>query len=298
MTAEPTDALIAAWRARGRYVPVLGRTLFCVDAGPRDGEPILILHGFPSSSLDFHRVIDRLAATHRVVLHDHLGFGLSDKPQRYSYSLVEQAEHAAALWRQLGITSGHLVAHDYGTSVATEILARREEPGGLPLELAGVTLSNGSVLIELAKLRPSQHLLLTPGVGAIYAQLVSRRLFRARMRTLWSDPARAETEDLDALYDAVVRAGGRRALPRLVRYIHERREHRQRWVGALTRCGLPVHLLWGRDEPVAVPAIAEGLAEMTPGARLTWLDGVGHYPMLEAPDDWADALLDFVSAAG
>lgn len=292
--------LLASWLARGRRVEVGGEKVFVVDRPAARSEPgptLLLLHGFPSCSLDFHRVLDALGRRHRVVAHDHLGFGLSAKPAGAAYSLFDQAELALELWRRLGVERGHLVAHDYGTSVATEILARRED-GGLELDLTGVTLSNGSVLIELAKLRPSQRLLLTPGVGAVYARLASRRLFRARMRTLWSDPARADEEDLDALFDALVRDGGRRVLPRLIGYIRERHAHRERWVGALARCGLPVHLLWGVDDPVAVPAIARGLAATVPGARLDWLDGVGHYPMLEAPGAWADGALAFVDAAG
>ena len=94
-----------------------------------------------------------------------------------------------------------------------------------------------------------------------------------------------------------MRDGGRRALPRLINYIHERHTHRERWVGALARSRLPTHVLWGRNDPVAVPAIAEGLAETAPDAELTWLEGVGHYPMLEAPGEWSKALLGFVDAS-
>ena len=174
------NSLIEAWRTRGQEVRVLGRRLFCVDAGPRDAEPILVLHGFPSSSLDFHRVIDRLAKSYRVVVHDHLGFGLSDKPEEYSYSLIEQAEHAVTLWRELGITSGHLVAHDYGTSIAAEILARRER-GMLDFAPKSVTLSNGSVLIELAGLRLSQRIARSPLLGPAFGRLVYGGYFKRVM---------------------------------------------------------------------------------------------------------------------
>ena len=293
MSRRRAEELVAGWRARGREVRVLGRRLFCVDAGPRDAPPILVLHGFPSSSLDFHRVIDRLAESHRVVLHDHPGFGLSDKPDRYSYSLLEQAEHAAALWRQLGIRGGHLVAHDYGTSVATELLARRER-GMLDLALESVTLSNGSVLIELAGLRLSQRIARSPLLGPAFGRLVSAKYFKRVMRRLWGDPSRVDEADLDAMWRGIRHRDGHLRVHQLSSYIDERYRFRERWVGALRRLDLPALILWARRDPVAVPAIAEELAERIPGARLEWLDELGHYPMLEDPEAWAEALLEFL----
>ena len=77
-------------------------------------------------------------------------------------------------------------------------------------------------------------------------------------------------------------------------YIDERYRFRERWVGALRRLDLPALVLWARRDPVAVPAIAEGLAERIPGARLEWLDELGHYPMLADPEAWTEPLLDFL----
>src|SRR5215467_6179093 len=103
------------WSARGTKHRIFGHDVFAVTEGADTGAPLLVLHGFPSSSRDFAAALPRLAGARRVVVHDHLGFGLSDKPPAYSYSLLEQAEVALALWRDLGITRGHLLAHDYGT---------------------------------------------------------------------------------------------------------------------------------------------------------------------------------------
>ena len=287
------ESLIATWRDRGRDVRVLGRRIFCIDIGPRDAEPILILHGFPSSSLDFHRVIEQLAESHRVVLHDHLGFGLSDKPEEYSYSLFEQAEYALALWRELGITGGNLVAHDYGTSVATEILARRER-GRLDFAPTSVTLSNGSVLIELAGLRLSQRIARSPILGPAFERLVFAGYFKRVMRRLWGDPSSVFEQDLEAMWQGIVHRNGRLRVHQLSCYIDERYRFRERWVGALRRLDLPALILWARRDPVAVPAIGQGLAERIPSARLEWLDQLGHYPMLEDPDAWAGPLLEFL----
>jgi pimeloyl-ACP methyl ester carboxylesterase len=282
------------WERKGSMREVQGRRLFAVlDGEVTDATPILVLHGFPSSSRDFVHVLPALAAKRRVVVHDHLGFGLSDKPADYSYSLLEQAEFALGLWRALGIRRGHLLAHDYGTSVATELLARRER-GLCPIDFASVTLSNGSVHFELAHLTPSQHLLRNKRLGPIVARLLNRTLFMAQVRRILGHPRAVADDELEAMWEGVVRNGGRDRVVALAGYMDERVRFRARWIDPLTRLDVPCHVLWGRRDPVAVPAIAEQLAREIPGAKLTWLDDVGHYPMLEAPERWSSAALDFI----
>lgn len=279
---------LAAWKARGRSLRIFGHEVFVVAEG--SGPTLLILHGFPTFSIDFRRALPALARGRRVVVHDHLGFGLSDKPERWSYSLVEQADVALAVWRELGIARGHLVAHDMGTSIATELLARRER-GLLPIELASVTLSNGSVHIEMARLTPSQKLLRSP-LGPLFAKVASRRVFKGQLRRVLADRYALEEAELDVLWEGV--ASSRDVLPRVIGYIAEREKFRDRWIGALERLDLPAHILWGRRDPVAVAPIAERLANEIPGARLTWLDELGHFPMLESPERWSEAVVKFV----
>jgi pimeloyl-ACP methyl ester carboxylesterase len=285
---------MTSWERKGALYQVQGRRVFAVVEGDlTDATPILVLHGFPSSSRDFVHALPKLAARHRVVVHDHLGFGLSDKPADYSYSLLEQAELALGLWQALGIRRGHILAHDYGTSVATELLARRER-GLCPVDFASVTLSNGSVHFELAQLTPSQHLLRDKRLGPIFARLLNRTVFLRQMRRILGHPRAVADDDLDAMWEGLVRDGGRERVVALAGYMEERVRFRARWVDPLTRLDLPCHVLWGRRDPVAVPAIAEQLAREIPGARLTWLDEVGHYPMLESPERWSLAALDFI----
>jgi pimeloyl-ACP methyl ester carboxylesterase len=284
---------LPTWRAGGRLVPVLGHDVFVVEAGPVDAPPLVYLHGYPSSCHDLAPVLGALSQRYRVIAHDHLGFGLSAKPADYSYSLLEQAEVALALWRSLGVMSAHVVAHDYGTSVATEILARRERVG-VPLDLRSLTLCNGSVHIELADLRVIQVLLRNQTVGPLVARLSTRGIFAHNMRRILADPATLSDADVDTMYALLNENGGRERISAITGYLDERRRFWHRWIGALTRLDLPAHVLWGTEDPVAVRAIADRLAGEIPGARLSWLDGVGHYPMLEAPARWADGVLGFL----
>ncbi len=196
--------------------------------------------------------------------------------------------------------AAHLVAHDYGTSVATELLARRERVG-LPIALRSLVLSNGSVHLDLARPRAIQKLLKHPDLGPLIARLSSAAIFKHNMRAILANPATLSDKDLDTMWTLLTRDGGRQALPVITRYLDERVRFAHRWIGALTRWERPALVLWGTVDPVARMAVADALADEIPGARLHRLDGVGHYPMLEAPDRWAQAVLDFlaeVDAAG
>jgi pimeloyl-ACP methyl ester carboxylesterase len=284
---------VHAWRDRGRFLTIAGRSLFVADVGPREAPVVLLLHGFPTSSHDFHRLVPELERTHRVLAFDFLGFGLSDKPTDYSYSLVEQAECVTLLLRHLAVLRVQIVAHDMGTSVACELLALRER-GLLPFEIDAVVLMNGSVHIELASLTPSQKLLRSR-FASLFAKLGSRLVFGAQMQRIVGKPL--SKSDLDDMWCQLEHKDGRLRLPETISYVSERTRFWHRWIGALTRLDIPGLVLWGPKDTVALMAIGEKLAGEIPGARLVQLDGLGHYPQLEDAEKTARALEEFLVTA-
>ncbi len=282
------------WRARGRIVRVRDLDVFVVsEHDAAAGTPLVLLHGFPSSSLDFHRCWDALAEGRRIVALDLPGFGFSSKPVDYGYSLFEQADVVELVLRALGVDRADLLAHDMGTSVATELLARREA-GLLRFELERLVLMNGSVHVELAHLTPSQKLLRLPGVGPLVARLSSGVTFRAQLRRILARPV--APADLDDMYELLRLGDGRLRLPAIIRYLEERVRFARRWSGALERLDRPALILWGAKDPVAVLAIARQLARETPGATLVTMDDLGHYPQLEDPARVAAEVRRFLAA--
>ncbi|HZN91433.1 MAG TPA: alpha/beta hydrolase [Myxococcales bacterium] len=265
--------------------------MFARFDGSGDGEPILYLHGFPTSSYDLAPALPLLTKNRRVLCHDHLGFGLSEKPQDYSYSLVEQAEVALAVWRSFGVERGHVVAHDYGTSVATELCARAAREV-LPFKMLSVTFCNGSMMLELAKLRVTQRLLRNPITGPAFARLANRRMFVAQMQRILSRPDAVSAHELDLHWWLAEHGGGKKRLPQVSRYLDERVRFRERWIGSLARLskvGVRVNVVWAMRDPIAVPEIATRVAALA-GIQVRWLDQLGHYPMLEDPAAWSAAV--------
>ncbi|MGI8557770.1 MAG: alpha/beta fold hydrolase [Solirubrobacteraceae bacterium] len=145
-----TDHLTAGvrqWQQRGSMVEINGRRLF-VREQAGEGPLLVFLHGFPSSSYDWRFVLDLLPGR-RALLADFLGFGLSEKPREHVYSLAWQADAIEDLVCRAGSPPAFLVAHDMGTSVATELMAR-ELRGELNLKIGGALLFNGSILLDRA----------------------------------------------------------------------------------------------------------------------------------------------------
>jgi pimeloyl-ACP methyl ester carboxylesterase len=279
------DDGVAAWAARGEHRRVLGHRVFVVDDGPTNPEngesaPVLVLHGFPTSSQDWQGVLDPLARRHRVVLPDLLGYGLSDKPDQH-YSLFEQADLVEAVIADLGLREVALVSHDMGDSVGGEVLARSLD-GALSFDVTRRVLSNGSIYIDMAQLTDGQQLLLALPDERLDEGLGLDALAAALRGTL-APGSDVPDREIAVAAELIVRDGGDRLLPRLIRYVEERREHEGRWTGAIERHSAPLTIVWGDADPIAVWPMAERLQEARPEATLVRLRDVGHYPMLESP---------------
>jgi len=286
------SAAVADWEGRGRYRELAGHRVFTMEVppdGPEHLEPLLVLHGFPTSSFDFHEVVRPLSAGRRVLLVDLLGYGLSAKPD-LAYRLDLEADVVTAFTAELGLTEAALLTHDLGDTVGGELLARQLE-GRWPVSVTRRVITNGSVYIAMAHLSTGQELLLAlPDERLADDELVNAATVAIGVAATFSPEATVDGAEVAALGELVAHDGGNRLLPRLIRYIEERRRNERRFTGAIEAHPSPLAIVWGTDDPIAVAAIAERLAQARPDSPLTWLDGVGHYPMIEDPVAFAGAV--------
>ena len=274
---------LAAWRAGGDSFDWRGERIFCRAEGT--GEPLLLVHGFPTASWDWAAVWPQLAARYRVLALDMIGFGLSAKPRGFAYSIMAQADLVAAYLAREGVTRYRLLAHDYGNSVAQELLAR--DRGGL----IAVCFLNGGLFPEAHRPLPMQRLLASP-LGPLVARFASYRTFAASMRRIWGTHPLPDAE-LRTMWELASGTDGHARIPNLLRYMPDRRRHRARWVGALVSAKLPRRLIDGVVDPVSGAHLVTRYRELVTGADVVELAGVGHYPQVEAPAEVAAAALAF-----
>lgn len=285
---------LAQWKQSGKTFTYRDHDIFYRDEG--DGPVLLCIHGFPTASWDWQRIWEPLCRRFRVIAPDMIGFGFSAKPASYTYSIHDQADLHEGLLQALGVARVHLLAHDYGDSVAQELLARHGER--TQAAVAGIALQsgcflNGGLFPESHRMRPIQKLLRLPILGPMLARGMNEEAFRRTFPSVFgthTKPTRAELHDFWTL---VASGGGNLIAHKLIHYIHDRRCHRDRWVGALQSSDLPLRFIDGPEDPVAGRHMAERYLELVPDGDVVLLEGIGHYPQVEDPEGTLRALFEF-----
>jgi pimeloyl-ACP methyl ester carboxylesterase len=277
----------ARWRERGVPFEFRGHAIHVVEQ-PGDGAPLVLLHGFPSSSYDWRPLLEELPTTSAIAF-DFLGFGLSDKPPDHDYSLFWQADLVEELARRHGDGGPVFVlAHDMGTSVANELMAR-DMQGQLQMDLAGVLLFNGSMVLERSSPTPAQKALRSR-VGPLVAKLSSERVFRHQFGSVFSAAhPLTDREGIDQ-WSLIRYNGGRTLGHRLISYMDQREEHAERWHGAIRDWPGELSLAWGLQDPVATTEVLAALRELRPSVPVTELPELAHYPQIEDSRQMAHVL--------
>ena len=273
------------WRRQGHFILFHGHQLFVHQQG--NGPPALLLHAFPTASYDYARLAPLLCQRYRLILFDYPGFGFSDKPRRYPYSLLTYADAVEAVMRHFGITRTCVVAHDIGASVLLEVLRRGT------LVVQRLVLLNTSIVPQnrvIRSLDVARAALLNPVLGPLIGHLrLIRRPLVARMLTPLF--ARGLTpEELHNFWLLVRSNDGPRIYHRLAGYLAERDRYEQMWLEALVRYTGALALVWGEADPIATPFVADTIIRLRPDTAATRLAQIGHYPHWEAPAATARAI--------
>jgi pimeloyl-ACP methyl ester carboxylesterase len=284
---------VRRWQAAGEAEDVLGRRLF-VTRREAAGPLVLFLHGFPSSSYDWCRLLE-LRPKLNALAFDCLGYGLSEKPADHVYALAGHAEAVQELVRRAGSQPVFVVGHNMGTSVATELMAR-DLRGELDFEISGALLFNGSMLLHLARPTIGQKILRSR-LGPLASRLTTERGFRAQFSRVFSSAHPLSDEEAADQWSLIAHEDGQRIGHLLVHYMAERERFSERWHGAIRDWPGPLTLAWGLQDPVARVAVLDGLRELRPGVPVIELPELAHYPQVEDPAAIA-AALDTALAGG
>jgi pimeloyl-ACP methyl ester carboxylesterase len=244
------------------------------------GPTVLLLHGFPTWSYDYAEVATDLAADHDVITLDFLGYGASDKPNPYDYSVAESADTVEDLAAHLGLESVRLVVHDYGGIVGQE-LVDRALADRLGFTISSVVVLNSGIVYSAYRPTRLQRLLILPVVGKLIASRVSANRFRSALDAVRG--SKLTDAEFDNLWRGVALHDGHKLAHLHIRYNAERAAHHRRWERALAAWDGPLQLVWGPEDPVSGRHVLEQAIAVLPHAEVTEIHGAGHYPQSEAP---------------
>ncbi len=282
MTSSPTARLAPVAEGAVEVAGIRSRVL---SAGPADAtEAVVCVHGNPGPADDWRRLVARTGAFARVVAPDMPGFGEADKPDRFVYSVDGYARHLAEMLDRLGIARAHLVLHDFGG------------PWGLAWAAAHPDRVGSLTLVDIGVMRDYPwHSLArvwrTSGVGELAMRTTTLRGLRL---VLGRGTPRGLPEDaVQRMYRSARDPAAQRAVLRLYRAtdITAVCEDLHRRLGGLDR---PVLVVWGRHDPYLPVAWAERQRETFPTVRVVVLDDSGHWPMLDDPVAFEQAVLPFL----
>jgi pimeloyl-ACP methyl ester carboxylesterase len=265
--------------------------IFHAEFGDPDAPVLLLVHGFPTSSVDWYDVVPLLSSERRVCLLDFPGFGFSDKPKGESYTLARDSALLDHYLREIiGATSGAVVAHDRGDSVALH-LAAKCDAGETTFAMTHLVLSNGNMFLPLSNLTNFQRLVLHDETASGVLDVLTPESLAAGMgQTTFTPPRSLDDPAIAALVDTFAYNDGTAVVHDTIQYLVERSEHEEEWLVALSRMSIPTTVVWGLHDTVSPPRVATHIWNTylwsKPGANELWfLPAANHYLQDDAPDE-------------
>lgn len=278
------------WHQQGDYFQYGNHQIFYRTSGDKGKPVLLLIHGFPTCSWDWAKVWDDLQRNFYLVTLDMLGFGFSDKPQQ-QYSIFSQADIYLLLMHRLGVEKFHILAHDYGDTVAQELLARLEGHD----RIESVVFSNGGLFPETHHPVFIQKMLLSP-IGGYLSRFISYRSFKRNLDKICAQ--KLSDEELKAYWKMLEHKSGVDVMHRLIHYMNERRVNRQRWVTVLQNTTIPLHLVDGVLDPISGEHMIARYEQLIPKPSVARLQDTGHYPQVENPVQFYQGCMSFWKQLG
>lgn len=271
-----------------RYMELEDGRMHYVDEG--SGPPVVLVHGTPTWSFLYRRLITALSARHRVIAPDHLGFGRSDKAPHADYRPKAHARNLSTLLERLDLQDVVLGVHDFGG------------PIGLSYAIEHVDNVRGLILFNtwMWSLRGTAAERMSKILGGRLGRLLYTRFNvspRVLLKGAFGDRSLL-TPEIHARYlEPFARPADRVAPWVLARELSKSREwYESLWAERERIRAKPALLLWGMKDPAFGPEALARWRGALSGARVVELPEVGHFPQEEAPDRVEREVLDLLDA--
>ena len=271
-----------------RFVEIDGVRVHYQEAGDVTAPPVLLIHGFASSTVVWSKVFLSLAnAGFRVIALDMLGYGYSGKPRNGEYTIAGQASLIVSLLDRLRIKRATIVGSSYGGAVAATCAL--DYPTRVnKLVLVGAVSNNRPLAYKLMRMFGA------PFFGDVVSPLLigSRRLLRMRMKKVYDRHSWVLDERrVDARHQPLRASRTQRAIVRTVRGWDAERISRD-----AHQIKQPTLLLWGEND-IEIPLDdGERLHQDIVGSRLIVFLNCGHLPHEEYPEGFTEIVSDFINA--
>jgi pimeloyl-ACP methyl ester carboxylesterase len=290
-TAE-VDAVVAAHEGAVRRFTAGGIGSALLDRGPADAPAVVCVHGVPTSSYLYRKVVDELAARGlRGLAFDLPGLGLADRPEDYDYTWTGLGRFAAQAVDALGLDEFHLVVHDVGGPVGFELAA------AMPDRVRSLTVLDTMVAVEHftrpAVMEPFAH----RGVGELWLGSMRPWMFPSLMRAIGVAKQDQVSDAELAAYIPLLRGDdGGRAFLKIMRGFQRTKEKGRLYRSVVGDERRPRQVIWGRRDPaLRVGRLGKEVARLA-GVELQTVNGK-HFLQEDNAPAIADAVAQLVRSA-
>ena len=283
-----SDDVVRAWSARGRRLEVPGAATTVWEEGT--GDPVVCLHGVPSSAFLYRKVLDELGSRGaRGIAFDLPGLGLADRPSRFDYSWSGLAAWTVGAIDALDLDRIHLVVHDIGGPIGFDVVAR------IPDRIASLTVLNTMVRVASFKRPWSMEPFARRGIGELAVRTLHPIGFERLMR-LQGVATQVPAEELRAYVKLLKRGDGGRAFLRIMRGFERTEAFERRILAALAARAFPAQVLWGEQDPaLRIEPYAGHIREALGVDEVVRLRGK-HFVQEDAPAEIADHVTRLIRA--
>ncbi len=271
------------------YFEINGQKLHYIDEGK--GETVLFVHGTPSWSFDFRHIIQKLKAHYRCIAIDHIGFGLSDKPEHYDYSTQHHSKTLEQFVLEKQLDNITMVVHDFGGPIGLNVASQ------YPEKIKNLIILNSWLWsseddADYCKLK---KILSNPLLPFLYRYLnFSPRFVLPKSFGDHKMPKHLLKQYTKPFANKTQRNG---ALAFAQSLLNDQEWFEKLWHKRQTIANKPTLFVWGMKDPVIKPHYLEKFQKGFPHSKTLKLETSGHFPQEEQPEQIIHAILELITGA-
>ena len=279
---------IIDWKTKHQTIKLLGQRVSLIDTVVGE-KIILVIHGYGMCSYDYHKVIDDLRFTHRMVIPDLVGFGLSSNPTNYYFSIIEQAEVLVNLLHELKIKEVSIIAQGFGASVLCELLSIISS-GFSDLKIKKIWLLNMSLSVELSPDTETQDGIVKYINDTFLKISSSFEMFKKYIRKSFHDEKSISDEELSVYWKLLTYDEGLKTLNFIHYWAVEIQQSSTKWLDSIKKTTAPIEIIWGIEASSGDDETPKRINDYLDIEKTHLIENCGYFPMLEKPSIFIDIL--------
>ena len=285
------------WKKNHKTINLHEQNISYVDTEQGD-DVLLILHGFATSSYDYHKIIDDLKKSYRVIIPDLIGFGYSSKPKHYFYTAKDQASLLTVFLRELKIKNLSIMAQGFGVCILDEIESILDL-GFVDLQINNVFFLNSRIQLALTKDEEDLEIQKQNLTSSLLKMSLSYEMFKKYMKVSFYEKEAISEEELQNYWEMLTFNNGIKTMNFIDNYMLETTKFGKKRLLNLKKSSVNKFVIWGKNDENDSIESFEKIKELLElnSKNMALIDKCGHFPMFEKPEEFSKIIKELKETA-